>query len=255
MKLFHLVAGLLGTAALLYGAVCAGMYVLQRSLLYYPQPARVVGPSVRLPVPGADLQISVRPVAGTKALLYFGGNAEDVSATLPGLAGLFPEHALYLMHYRGYGSSNGQPSELVLHSDAQALWALASQSHSHITLMGRSLGSGVAVHLASQQPSTQRLILVTPYDSIVEVAATHFSWIPVRWLLKDRFDSAALVNGLKMPTSVISAEHDVVIPPERTAALLKRFAPGVLRVTQIPGAGHNDLQLSPAYALAVTAGP
>ncbi|AOW14779.1 hypothetical protein LPB72_20290 [Hydrogenophaga crassostreae] len=251
MKLLHLAVGLVSAAALGYGAVCAGLYGFQRSLLYFPQPARMDVPSVRLPVPGADLQVSVRPVAGDKALLYFGGNAEDVSGSLPELASLFPEHSIFLMHYRGYGSSSGQPTEAALHSDAQALWDLASQSHSEITLMGRSLGSGIAMRLASQQASTQRLILVTPYDSIAEVAAAHFPWLPVRWLLKDRFDSAALAPELRVPTWVVSAENDEVIAAERTAALVQRFSPGVVRFTQISKAGHNDLQLQPAYPMAI----
>lgn len=254
MKLLHLTVGLASAAALAYGAVCAGLYGFQRALLYFPQPARSDVPSLRLAVAGAELQISVRPVAGAKALLYFGGNAEDVSSSMAELANLFPAHAIYLMHYRGYGASSGRPTELALHSDAQALWHLASQSHSQITLMGRSLGSGVAVRLASQQPAAVRLILVTPYDSIEEVAAAQFAWLPVRWLLKDRFDSAAWVAHLRMPTVVVSAENDEVIAPERTAALLKRFSPGVAQATQILNAGHNDLQLNPAYARAITSG-
>lgn len=251
MKLLQLAVGLFSTAALAYGAVCAGLYGFQRSLLYFPQPARMDVPSVRLAVDGAELQISVRPAKGDKALLYFGGNAEDVSGSLPELAVLFPEHSIYLMHYRGYGSSSGRPTEAALHGDALALWALASRSHSQITLMGRSLGSGIAVRLASQQNSTQRLILVTPYDSIVEVAAAQFPWLPVRWLLKDRFDSAALAPELRVPTWVVSAENDEVIAPERTAALVQRFLPGLVQFTQIPNAGHNDLQLHPTYPMAI----
>lgn len=250
MKLLQLTVGFACTAALFYAAACAGMYGFQRNLLYHPQPARYATQTVRLPVEGADLQISVHPVEGDKALLYFGGNAEDVSGSLPELAKLFPAHAIYLMHYRGYGSSSGQPNETALHSDAQALWALASRSHSKITVMGRSLGSGMAVRLASKQASIQRLILVTPYDSIAEVAAAHFPWLPVRWLLKDRFDSAELVHALRVPTVVVSAENDEVIAPDRTTALVSRFAPGWVRVFQIPHAGHNDLQWHPDYARA-----
>jgi pimeloyl-ACP methyl ester carboxylesterase len=251
MKLLPAAMGLAITAAVLYGAVCAGLYGFQRSLLYHPQPARASVPGVRLPVAGAELQISVRPMPGAKALLYFGGNAEDVSATLADLAQSFPDHALYLMHYRGYGTSTGEPAEAALHADAEVLWQRVSGSHDDITLMGRSLGSGVAVKLASEHAEVSHLILVTPYDSIAAVAADHFPWLPVRWLMSDTFDSVAWAPRLAMPVTVVSAERDEVIGRQRTAALVDRLPTGGLRWVQIPGAGHNDLQLSPLYAAAL----
>lgn len=245
--------GLLATAALLYAAACVVLWAFQRALIYHPQPALVAVPHLRLPVAGAELQISVRERSGAKALLYFGGNAEDVSGTYADLAKWFPGHALYLMHYRGYGSSIGEPSEAALHADAQALLALVARSHADITVMGRSLGSGVAVRLASAQPSTKHLILVTPYDSITAVAAAQLPWLPVRWLLTDTFDSAALAAGLKMPVVVIAAERDAVIGRAHTQALLEKLPRGAVRYVEVPGRGHNDLQLSPAYAAALAA--
>ena len=92
-------------AVLLYLAGCAAMYGWQRSLLYFPQPSRMAVASMTLPVEGASVQVSVQALPGAPAILYFGGNAEDVSGTLPQLVRLFPDHALYLMHYRGYGQS------------------------------------------------------------------------------------------------------------------------------------------------------
>ena len=244
--------GLLGTAALLYGVVCVALWAFQRSLIYHPQPARLPVPSLRLPVADAELQIAVRERPGAKALLYFGGNAEDVSGAYAQLARWFPDHALYLMHYRGYGASTGQPTEAALHEDAQALWALVSRSHGDITVMGRSLGSGVAVRLASVQPTAKHLILITPYDSIAAVAAAQFPWLPVRWLLADTFDSVAWAPRVKMPVTVIAAEHDAVIGRQHTQALLDRLPSGLLRYTEVPGAGHNDLQLSPIFESALS---
>lgn len=245
--------GLLATAALLYAAVSVVLWVFQRALIYHPQPALVAVPSLRLPVSGAELQISVLKRSGSKALLYFGGNAEDVSGTYADLARWFPDHALYLMHYRGYGSSTGEPTEAALHADAQVLWDLVGRSHTDISVMGRSLGSGVAVRLASGQPSTKRLILVTPYDSITAVAERQLPWLPVRWLLTDTFDSAALAAGLKMPVMVIAAERDAVIGRAHTQALLEKLPRAAVRYVEVPGRGHNDLQLSPAYAAALSA--
>ncbi len=230
----------------------AGLWVFQRSLLYHPQPARVDVPSLRLPVSGAELQVSVRLRSGSKALLYFGGNAEDVSGTWAELARWFPDHSLYLMHYRGYGSSTGEPTEAALHADAQALWDLVGRSHTDITVMGRSLGSGVAVRLASGQ----RLSHPHPGHALRQhrrCGAAHLPWLPVRWLLTDTFDSAALAAGLKMPVMVIAAERDEVIARAHTEALLEKLPRAAVRYVEVPERGHNDLQLSPAYAAALSA--
>ena len=226
--------------ALLYLAGCGAMYTWQRALLYHPQPARQASESQTLPVDGATLQISVRALPGPQAILYFGGNAEDVSATLPQLARLFPDHALYLMHYRGFGQSQGEPSEPALHADAKALYEHVQSGHTSIKLIGRSLGSGVAARLASEQ-AVARLALVTPYDSIENVAAEQFPWLPVRWLIQDRFDSAAVAGRITAPTTLIAAEHDTLIRPERTAQLATFFKPGVARSVVVPGADHNDI--------------
>ncbi|MBT9551113.1 MAG: alpha/beta fold hydrolase [Hydrogenophaga sp.] len=236
--------------ALLYLAGCGAMYVWQRSLLYFPQPARQAVASMTLPVDGATLQISVRAHPGAPAVLYFGGNAEDVSATMPQLAGLFPDHALYGMHYRGYGQSTGAPSESALHADARALYEHVRPGHPEIKVVGRSLGSGVAARLASEQP-VARLVLITPYDSIENVAAGQYPWLPVRWLIRDRFDSAGLAGRIGVPTTLIAAERDTLIRPERTARLLAHFRPGVARLVNIPGAGHGDIGASPLYARAL----
>lgn len=241
---------LLSGLALLYLAGCGAMYTWQRSLLYHPQPARLPGESLALPVDGATLQVSLRSLPGAPALLYFGGNAEDVSATMPQLARLFPDHALFGMHYRGYGQSTGEPTEPTLHADALALYEHARRGHPEIKVVGRSLGSGVAIRLASERAVT-RLVLITPYDSIENVAAGQFPWLPVRWLIRDRFDSAALAGLIGVPTSLIAAEHDTLIRPERTARLLTHFRPGVARLVNIPGAGHNDIGASSLYERAL----
>ncbi len=141
----------LGGAALVYAALCVVLYVFQRSLLYFPQPARVNAPSLQLSVPDAQLQVSVHERAGPRAVLYFGGNAEDVSASLAELAASFPDHAVYALHYRGYGRSTGSPSEPALQADALAVYDHVASERADITVVGRSLGSGLAVSLAAQR--------------------------------------------------------------------------------------------------------
>lgn len=219
-------------------------------MLYHPQPARHAASSLMLPVDGATLQVSVVERADAPAILYFGGNAEDVSAVLPQLARLFPEHALYLMHYRGYGQSTGEPSEEALHADANRLFAHVRRGHTVVKVVGRSLGSGVAVRLASEQP-VERLVLVTPYDSIENVAADEFPLLPVRWLMTDRFDSAAVAASIKTPTTLIGAEQDTLIRPERTRRLAAAFSPGVARDVWIAGANHNNISGKSEYERAL----
>ena len=240
----------LGSMLLVYAALCAVLYAVQRSLLYFPQPARANVPSFQLLVPGAELQVSVRPHSGPSAVIYFGGNAEDVSSGLAELATTFPEHAVYAMHYRGYGRSTGKPAEAALHSDATALFDSVAREHSEITVIGRSLGSGVAIRLAAGRP-VSRLVLVAPYDSVEAVAAQQYSLFPVRWLILDRFDSSSVAPTIRAPTTVILAERDEVIRRERSDALVARFAPGVAQVVVIAGAGHNTLDGRPDFDAAM----
>jgi uncharacterized protein len=241
-------------AAVLYLGACAVLYAFQGSLIYFPQP-RAVGSAetvLKLPAAGADVLVSVRPHGGPKALIYFGGNAEDVSRSLPGLSQAFPDYALYLLHYRSYGGSSGTPSEESIQRDATALFDKAYAEHPQTVVIGRSLGSGVAVRLASRRP-VSRLILITPYDSFQEIAASHFRFMPVRWLLRDKFESWRYAPRVTVPALLIMAEHDEVIPRASTERLYMRFARGVAALRVIPGVGHNTISASPEYFEAIRA--
>ena len=249
----RIVVTLLLLAAALYVAACGAVLLLQRSMIYYPQPAAGrPAQRLQLAVDGAQVQVSVQPRAGGSAVLYFGGNAEDVSLSLPELAAAFPQHAIYALHYRGYGGSTGAPTERALHADALALFDHVHARHPEVLVVGRSLGSGLAVRLASQRP-VSRLVLVTPFDSLPSLAAPLFPWLPVRWLLLDRYDSAQLAPRITTPTLVLAAERDEVVPRESTERLLRRFAPGIATLTVIPGSGHNTISASPAYSAALRA--
>jgi pimeloyl-ACP methyl ester carboxylesterase len=245
---------LVAIALLLYVAACVALFAFQRSLIYFPQPSAFDTPSttLTLPVPGADLVVSVRPNAGQKALIYFGGNAEDVSTNLSSFSTAFPDYAIYLLHYRGYGGSSGKASEEVLRADAQALFDKVYAEHPDIAVVGRSLGSGVAIRLASQR-KVSRLVLVTPYDSIQELAAQQFPYFPVRWLLTDKFDSWRYAPAIRIPTLLLGAEFDEVIPRASTDRLNAAFAKGVASLVIIPSAGHNTISNTAQYLDAMRA--
>ena len=235
-------------AALLYIGLCAALFFYQRNLIYFPQPRAAGAASnlLTLRADGAEVLVTTRHQNGPNALLYFGGNAEDAAYQLPELSAAFPDHAIYLMHYRGYGGSSGSPSESALFADALALFDHARSAHQNIVVVGRSLGSGVAVHLASARP-VARLVLVTPYDSLQDLAVRQFPFFPVRWMLRDKFESWKYAEQVSAPTLLIAAEHDEIIPRASTDALFKRFRAGVASYQVVPSTGHNTIGESPNY--------
>jgi pimeloyl-ACP methyl ester carboxylesterase len=163
--------------------------------LLQPVARRLVypGASTRLAADRTDLELRVDGVslrgwevnAGReRALVYYGGNGEGLDWLVPELSRRFPDHTSYLVAYRGYGASEGTPGERVLTSDALAVFDHAAARHpGGVDVVGRSLGSGVAVQVAVRRP-VERLVLITPFDSLVATAADLFPWLPVRSCLE-----------------------------------------------------------------------
>jgi len=182
-------------------------------------------------------------------LIYFGGNAEEVSSHL-GDAALYPEWSLLLMNYRGYGRSGGRPTERALLDDAllihEAMTRRADVDPARIVVIGRSLGSGVAVHLAARR-SLAGAILVTPYDSILAVARRHYPYAPVGLLLNHHFDSLAAAPAIRTPALFIAAEHDDVIPAPHARRLYEAWG-GPKSWQLLPGTDHADIADHPDYA-------
>jgi hypothetical protein len=112
--------------------------------------------------------------------------------------------------------------------------------------MGRSLASGVAVALATVRP-VEKIILVTPYDSIARVAADHYGWAPVRWLVKDSYDSAARMKDIHVPVLVLIAARDDVVLRPRSDTLVAMIPASLRHLKVFPNANHNDINLQPGY--------
>ena len=233
-----------------YAGLCGVLFLAQRSLLFHPVPALGEVPTATLEVPGATLRIATQPHDGPRAILYFGGNAEDVSRTVPELAATFPGRAVYAPHYRGYGGSGGRPSEQALHADAAAVFDDVRSRHPDVDVVGRSLGSAVATRLAATRP-VRRLVLVTPFDSILALGRRLFPFLPVRLLLADRFEAVRDAPQVAVPTLVITAGADEIVPADHTRRLIDAFRPGVVTERDFPDAGHNDVSLDPAYLQAI----
>ena len=268
--------GLIAVALKIVAAVAVGVplgvYFAQDRLIFYRQPleeARRSQIAKRFPAAQEfDLAAAdgtrlrgwlVRPagVPAAPLVLYFGGNAEEVSWMLeligdPG-RGATPGVAWLLVNYRGYGESEGRPSEQALVADARTLYdhvaRLPGLDAERLFAFGRSLGSGVAVALAAGRP-LRGVVLVNPFDSLSAVAKHYYPYLPVAWMLKHPFDSLSRAGSLATPLLCLIAENDEVIPPRHGLRLYEAWA-GPKRRVSLPGAGHNDAELAPALWPAV----
>jgi pimeloyl-ACP methyl ester carboxylesterase len=169
---------------------------------------------------------------------------DDAARRAPGTGWL-------LVDYRGYGSSGGSPSEKALVADALRWYDRVSPEQKKVYLFGRSLGSGVAVQLAAHRP-VAGVILVAPFDSLVEVGKRHYPFLPVNWMLKHRFDSVALAPAIKAPLLCVVASRDEIIPAEHSKRLYDAWG-GEKRWVALEGAGHNSTDDSANYWTSVTA--
>jgi uncharacterized protein len=233
---------------LLYAGVCALLFFYQRSLIYHPTPEVAVEGVAHLYLDTGAARIKVwtlHPGQG-KALLYFGGNAEQVAYNIERFAQLFPDRTVYLLNYRGYGGSSGKPTEQALYDDALLAFDYFSKKHRQLDVMGRSIGSAVATWVASKREVGQ-LVLITPFDSAVRIARAHYPWLPVNKLLRDRFDSFSRVGDIHARTLVIAAAEDGLVPRMGTEVLIEGLRRVPLQVAWLEGVDHNTIQRHPAY--------
>ncbi|TET90858.1 MAG: alpha/beta hydrolase [Sulfurovum sp.] len=181
-----------------------------------------------------------------KAILYFGGNGDTVALSAFAFDRFFPEHTVYLVNYRGYGGSSGEPSEKGLYSDALTIFDQIKSKHSDISVFGRSLGSGVATYLASKR-DIEKLVLITAYDSAQSMVQERFPLYPMSILLKDKYDSVARAKDIKAKTLVLIAEKDSVITMKHSQKLIDAFPASKVDVKIIEGVGHNTILRDDRY--------
>jgi len=228
--------------ALAYLAVCVYLFASQRSMIYFPVPESSAAGAIALRVDtgGADLKVWRVGQVTDHAVLYFGGNAEDVAFNIPEFAAGLPSHTVYLVNYRGYGGSTGVPSEDGLYHDALFLYDYLRPRFADISIIARSLGTGVATFVAAQR-RVKQLVLVSPYDSLAAVAQSHFSLFPVSLLLYERYDSTARADRIRSRTMVLLAAEDEVIPRENSLRLVESMSQAETVVEVIDGATHNTI--------------
>ena len=243
-------------AAIVLGVPAAAWFAQDR-LIFFPQP---IASTAQLPAEAMPLEIVatdgtrlrgwVRAASATPApvVLYFGGNAEEVSWALAD-SRWPPDWAIVAINYRGYGTSEGTPGEKELVGDALVIYdtiaARPDVNPRRIVAFGRSLGTGVAVQLAAARP-LDGAVLASPFDSLVEVGRTHYPWLPVSWLLRHRFDGEAAAQRAQVPLLAIVAEHDSIIPRERSQALYDAWA-GPKTWFVVLATDHNTLSTPDAF--------
>ncbi|MFY2764240.1 alpha/beta hydrolase [Arenimonas sp. MALMAid1274] len=236
-------ATMLALPLLAYLALCLLMYGRQQSLVYFPQGTRMdaVHTDYAIKRDGVALRGWLINPGQADALIYFGGNAEAIEGMRTRLSRWFPDRSIYLLAYRGYGASDGEPDEAALVGDGLALFDHVRSRHRQgdVALIGRSLGSGVASQVAAQRPVKQ-LVLVTPFDSLAEVGAGHYPWLPVNWLLRDRYDSHRHLANFDGQVLVIRAGRDQVVPPVHTNRLIAAL-PKAPEVVDVAEASHDTV--------------
>ncbi|HEY7690569.1 MAG TPA: alpha/beta hydrolase [Dongiaceae bacterium] len=238
--------------AIVYLGVLALLFVFQRNLMYFPDRARPdlteAGAGSLLETvsyrsaDGLDLAAWYRPPPTPEAavLVHFHGNAgsigDRVTRILPFAdAGV----GILLAEYRGFGGNSGTPTEQGLYADARAAIGFLQRegiAADRMVFYGESLGSGVAVQMATEQ-ACGALVLEAPYSSVVDVAQDRYWMFPVRVLVKDRFDSTAKIGAVRCPVFIMHGDADRVIPI-KFAERLYALAASPKEMKVYPGLGH-----------------
>jgi len=217
------------------------LFFFQRNLIYFPT-SKIDHDFNELILENDEQKIRVISLneGNESAILYFGGNAESMAFTAMEFHARLPSFSIYLMNYRGYGGSSGYPEEDGLYADALQLYDSLRSMYNDVFVVGRSLGSGVATYVASQRP-VSRLVLVTPFDSVENVAQEQFPFYPIWILLKDKFDSASRAKAIDSKVLILSADGDRVISKKRTDNLAASLSRVQLTQVVINNSGHNSL--------------
>jgi fermentation-respiration switch protein FrsA (DUF1100 family) len=244
------------TAAFLvviYFVALAALYAFQRALLYpVPQTTRTTPAEAGFPeaeeiiaTTGDGVRLilwHVPPKADKPVVMFFHGNGDILAWRVPRFRALTADGTgLIALSFRGYAGSSGRPTEQGLLEDGAAAYdfAAARYTPARIVPWGYSLGSGVAVAVATTRP-VGALVLEAPYTSIVDVAAGAYPFFPVRWLIQDRYHSDRRIGALTAPLLVMHGEKDSVI-----AALFGRrlfaLAPEPKRFIAFENGTHIDL--------------
>lgn len=234
------------------------MWVFQRRLIYYPSRGSV--PAAGEIIRGArdvtlhtsdDLELGAWLIPAREpdrdvTVLVANGNAGDRSARAPLAEALAAEGlSVLLFDYRGYGGNPGSPSEEGLARDVRAAYRFIVDgegvSPERLIYFGESLGAAVVTELATQQPPAA-MLLRSPFTDLAAVGRVHYPYLPVGFLLWDRYRLVENIADVRVPTTVVYGTRDSIVPPKQSREVAEA-AEGKTLVVQVAGAGHNDIAL------------
>lgn len=242
-----------------YAVIAVAAFVLQRRLMYFPDPERVSPKSFNLAgvtervidaPDGARLISWYAPAApGQPTILYFHGNGGSLASRSERVRRYVSRgYGVLMLSYRGYSGSTGSPSESANVADAKLAYDALNKDGvepDDIIVYGESLGSGVAVQVAADR-EVGGLALDAPYTTIVDVAVLAYPYLPVRPFVFDRYETVKYLPRVKAPLLVLHGEADQVIPVEMGKAVYAA-ASAPKEIATFPRAGHSDHHLHGSY--------
>ncbi|MFA5027752.1 MAG: alpha/beta hydrolase [Candidatus Methylomirabilota bacterium] len=238
--------------AVIYVCAVLWMWARQENYLFLPKHYEVLPEFERFrwdrKINGVQHQGWFLDKGKARTVIYHGGNAEDLAGHCEVMMDGLDANAL-LVNYRGYGQSEGTPGEKEMVADCVAIFDLfcaeKNVAPSNIFLMGRSLGSGVAIQVAAARPEAAGIILVTPYESMETIARFRYPWLPAKGILRHSFRAIDYAPKIQMPALVLLSEFDEVIPVA-TGRKLGEALGGPKEIITLP-MGHMDINEHPGY--------
>ncbi|MGY6705669.1 alpha/beta hydrolase [Roseinatronobacter sp.] len=247
----------------LYALVVTCLALFQTAMIF---PRALTGPAPPLPDGTARLTLDTADgntlhgvvIPGLRddaaLLLGFGGNAWNAESMALFLHQHAPDHPVAAFHFRGYAPSTGTPSARALRDDALLIHDHLAPDAAGVIPVGFSIGGGAASYLAARR-DVQGLVLVTPFDSLRNVARDSLPWAPVSWLLRHNMDPLSDLRDTRLRIATIAASNDEVIGPARADALvsgLQSSGRAIVQTARI-AAGHNDIYSHPDFPPALRA--
>ena len=239
-------------ALVCYAGLVAVMYLAQRTLMYFPYTVRMTpeeadfSQAAEVELKAADgvriLAWTVAPKPGKPVIVYLHGNGGSLAHRVHRFRKLIDDGTgLVALSYRGYGGSEGRPTEDGLIADGRAAYDFARSRYpdARIVLWGESLGTGVAVALAGEK-DVAAVILEAPFTSAADVAFSAYPFLPVSWLMKDQFRSDERIGKVRAPVLIMHGERDRVVP-FRLGQQLYAMANEPRQFVRFPDGGHEDL--------------